>query len=96
MQKYNVAVNVVLSSLAGKPDTWLVESICQNLEPNDEFTNFLCIHQPVDGRNEYKVTFDLLLTNGDRIPNNWIANAIYDNLDTDDNEDYYNLIITEE
>ena len=39
----------------------------------------------------YKVSFELLLAADAKMPNDWIANSIYDNLDLSAGEDYFNL-----
>ena len=39
----------------------------------------------------YKVSFELLLAADAKMPNDWIANSIYDNLDLSAGEDYFHL-----
>jgi hypothetical protein len=40
---------------------------------------------------KYRVSFDLVLSDESKLPNDWIGTAIYDNLDVDSGEEYYNL-----
>jgi hypothetical protein len=44
---------------------------------------------------KYKVTFELVLDDSAKMPNDWIGTAIWDNLDMDAGEEYYNLVCEE-